>query len=76
MDSKAQIQSYFFKFNPPNPPNHPTPYPPDPLQNTNFANFGPIWMKIGVDDINGEQSSKQEIFLIQPSQPTYPLPPH
>ena len=47
---------FFFLIRPPQPP-YPLRNPP---QYTNFANFGPIWMKLGVEVINGEQSSKLE----------------
>ena len=44
-----------------NHPNHPTPLP----KNTNFASFGLILMKLGVEVNNGELNSKV-IFLILP----------
>ena len=42
--------------------NHPNssnlyPHPPYPLQNANFANFGLIWIKLGVEVKNGQQTS-------------------
>ena len=37
-----------FLSEPPKPPNL-----PNPPQSTNFANFGPIWMKLGVEVRNG-----------------------
>ena len=47
---------------------------PDSPQITNFANFGPKWMKIGLHVINGEQSSKLEkVFWFDHDHP-YPLP--
>ena len=52
-----------FWSDPPNHPNHPTPYPPNLPQNTNFANFGPICMKLGVEVKKGQQSSKPVLFF-------------
>ena len=42
--------------------NPPTPFaqPPNPPQNTNFANYCPICMKFGVEVKNGEQSLNLE----------------
>ena len=34
-----------------------TPTLPNPPQSTNFAYFGPIWMKLGVEVKNGQQRS-------------------
>ena len=52
----------FFLVQPPQPP--PPPYPLcNPPQWTNFANFGPIWMKLGVEVKNGQQSSNPEWFF-------------
>ena len=73
--SESSSPEWFFLFDPPNPPNHPTPYPLDLPQNTNFVNFGPIWRKIGVEVINGEQSSKLEkVSWSDHQNPPYPYP--
>ena len=58
--------------------NHPTvstPHPPNPPQSTNFANFGLIWMKLGVAVKNGKQSLSPEFKVFgvvyhPPTQPT------
>ena len=39
---------FFFLIRPPQPPQPPYPLC-NPPQYTNFANFGPIWMKLGVE---------------------------
>ena len=39
-------------------------YPPYSPQNTDFANFGPIWMKLAVEVKNGEQSSNLEFEAV------------
>ena len=46
----------FFWSDPPNHPTHRTLYPPYPPQNIDFANFGPIWIKFGVEIKIREQS--------------------
>ena len=81
-----------FLIQPPQPP-YPLPRPPlnhlevltlpinrlcNQPQYTNFANFGPIWMKLGVEVKNGQQSSNPELFfdsthLTPPT--TLPIPP-
>ena len=72
MDSKAQIHNYFLEPIAPNQPNNPTHYPSNPPQNTNFANFGLIWMKLCVEVRNGEQSlnPKMCFFSNRPNHPT------
>ena len=81
MDSKAQIHSYFL-IRPPRPPPTRYPHPPNPLQSANFANFGLIWMKLGVEVKNGEQSLNLEgevgwrdFTTYQPTQPPRPKQP-
>ena len=66
---------FFFLIRPPQPPQPPYPLR-NPPQYTNFANFGPIWMKLGVEVKNGQQSSNPEWFfdLNPPNHPT-PYPP-
>ena len=54
MESKVQNQDFFIYLT------TPTPLSPNPPLSTNFANFGPIWMKLGVLVKNGMQSSKPE----------------
>ena len=58
-----------------NHPNHPTPLP----KNTNFASFGLIWIKLGVEVNNGQQCSNPELFFdltpLTQTQPPYPIPP-
>ena len=69
IESKAQNQRIFL-IRP--------PQPPYPLRNppcyTNFANFGPIWMKLGVKVKNGEQSMEQiwEYFDVIQGQTVVP----
>ena len=52
----------------------PTSWPPPPNlpQNTNFANFGPIWMKLGKSRMESKAHNQRNFF--GPSTPT-PLPP-
>ena len=38
-------------------PPTPYPHPPNPLQSANFADFGPIWMKLRVEVKSGKQTS-------------------
>ena len=61
---------------PRNHPNHPTHYPPNLPQNTNFANIGPILMKLGVVVKNEQQSSNPELFFWSdpPNHPNHPTP--
>ena len=51
------------------------PHPTNPPQSTNIADFGPIWMKVGVELKNGEQSSKPENFLLSDHLNSPPTPP-
>ena len=60
---------FFFLIRPPQPPQPPYPLC-NPPQYTNFANFGPIWMKLCVEVKNGQQSSNPELFFyLTPSKP-------
>ena len=58
-------------------PDHHAPLP-NPPQNSNFANFGLIWMKLGLEVKSGQQSSSPELFFdstpLTPQSP-YPIPP-
>ena len=65
-----------FWSDPRNHPNHPTHYPPNLPQNTNFANIGPISMKLGVVVKNEQQSSNPELFFWSdfPNHPNHPTP--
>ena len=38
----------------------PFPHPPNPLQSANFADFGPIWMKLGMEVKNDKLNLKLE----------------
>ena len=69
----------FFLSDPPNHPNHPTPYPSNLPQKNNFANFGLIWMKFGVEVKNGQQMSNPELLFLSDSpnhanHPNHPTP--
>ena len=66
-------QFYFFDLTP-QPPQPPYPLC-NPPQHTNFANFDPIWMKLGVEVENGQQSSNPELFFnLTPLTPPTTLP--
>ena len=55
----AKLKSRIIFLNRPSKP----PYSLDPLKNTNFANFGPIWIKLGVKVKNGEENSNPEFIF-------------
>ena len=60
-EQSSKLEKVFWSDHP-NPPN-PYPHPPNPLQSANFANFGPIWMKLGEKVKNGEGSSNPELIF-------------
>ena len=66
---------FFLLIRPPQPPQPPYPLR-NPPQYTNFANFGPIWMKLCVEVKNGQRSSYPELFFWSdpPNHSKHPTP--